>query len=247
MALLRALCFSAVLLHFGLHSAGGVETLSCPAPAGVPGTPGHNGHPGRDGRDGPAGPKGDKGEPGLSLQGPPGKQGPDGPAGPKGQKGDSGTREAVNEALIRSLQSELQNVKSRLTALEKVSTFQTVRAVGQKFYVSNGQKATFTEALKLCADEGAALVLPRGEAENGALTGMHGVLGSDYIYLGVTDRQDEGQFVDLSGKALSYSKWKKNEPNNHKDNEDCVGMYKNSEWNDLPCDMSIHVVCEIQA
>ncbi|XP_017327552.1 adiponectin [Ictalurus punctatus] len=110
MALLSALWFSVLLLqHFELRLSAGAETLSCPAPAGVPGSPGHNGLPGRDGRDGHPGPKGDKGELGLSVQGPPGKigpEGPTGPAGPKGQKGDPGN--LLNPS---SLPTELEQIK----------------------------------------------------------------------------------------------------------------------------------------
>lgn len=62
------LFFLLQLLLFELHPAAGVETISCPALAGVPGSPGHNGLPGRDGRDGAAGSKGDKGEPGTYVK-----------------------------------------------------------------------------------------------------------------------------------------------------------------------------------
>ncbi|XP_053484627.1 adiponectin-like [Ictalurus furcatus] len=112
MALLSALWFSVLLLqHFGLHLSAGAETLSCPAPAGVPGSPGHNGLPGRDGRDGHPGPKGDKGELGLSVQGPPGKIGPEGPAGLKGQKGDPGIMAKVAfSATLSTLTSVSRNI-----------------------------------------------------------------------------------------------------------------------------------------
>lgn len=120
-----------------------------------------------------------------------------------------------------------------------------MRAVGQKILVSNGQKVSFTEAQKLCRDEGTTLVLPRDEDENTALKRIHADLGCDYIHLGVTDREVEGHFTDLGGKTPNYTKWKKNEPNDYKGGEDCVGMSRSSEWNDVPCDTSMHVVCEI--
>ncbi|XP_072544600.1 mannose-binding protein-like isoform X3 [Salminus brasiliensis] len=208
------------LLHLvGGSEAAAPQTLSCLPPPGVPGTPGHNGLPGRDGRDGK-----------------------DGAAGPQGEKGEPGTAE---NGLITALQSELQTLKSRLSAVEKVLHFSTFKKVGQKYYASNGMKATFDEAERFCAGAGGALVLPRNEAENKALTAMHTALGSTYIFLGATDREKEGQFVDLSKRPLTYTNWKPNEPNNYKGNEDCTGVNTDSKWNDLPCNLAYHVVCEI--
>ncbi|XP_072544602.1 mannose-binding protein C-like [Salminus brasiliensis] len=230
------------------------QTLSCPAPPGVPGTPGHNGLPGRDGRDGKdgaAGPKGEKGEPGLSVQGPPGKAGPQGPtgpagpAGPRGSRGEPGLPGNGHNGLLTSVHSELQLLRTRLLTMEKAASFSTFKKVGQKYYVSNGLIASSTEAARFCAGAGGALVLPRNEAENKALTAMHTALGSTYIFLGATDREKEGQFVDLSKRPLTYTNWMPNEPNNHNGQEDCAGIYTDSKWNDLPCDSAFHVVCEL--
>ncbi|XP_036452394.1 pulmonary surfactant-associated protein D-like [Colossoma macropomum] len=247
-----------LLLQLELHLVGGSEagapqTLSCPSPAGVPGTPGHNGLPGRDGRDGrdgAAGPKGEKGEPGLSVQGPPGKAGPAGPLGPpgpQGPKGDAGPPGTADNDLIKSLQSELQSLKVRLSTMEKAAGFPIFKKVGQKYYVSNGMKAKFDRGLKFCTDAGGTMVLPRNEAENEALSAMHATLGSTYILLGTTDRETEGHFVDLNKKPLTFTNWMPNEPNNHQGKEDCVGIYTNAEWNDLNCDSDFNVVCELRS
>ncbi|KAK1786831.1 hypothetical protein P4O66_017214 [Electrophorus voltai] len=258
MALLSHLFPALLLLQSELQlicgaETAGLQTLNCPAPPGVPGTPGHSGVPGRDGRDGKdgaVGPKGEKGEPGLSVQGPPGKAGPagqigrEGSTGPKGQKGDPGP--PGTDYLIRSLQSELQHLKARLTTIEKATSFNTIKKVGQKYYVSNGQKAKFDEGLKFCTDAGGKLVLPRNEAENKVLAAMHAGLGSVYFLLGSSDKEHEGQFVDLNNTPLVFSNWAPNEPNDHQGKEDCAAMQSNALWNDVPCDISLHVVCEIE-
>uniref|UniRef100_A0AAR2IM03 Mannose binding lectin 2 n=1 Tax=Pygocentrus nattereri TaxID=42514 RepID=A0AAR2IM03_PYGNA len=293
MALFSQTFTALLLLQLELHLFGGSEaaapqTLSCPAPAGVPGTPGHNGLPGRDGRDGrdgAAGPKGEKGElgmwvqcrvterireasenrgqqesdhcaliSGLSVQGPPGKAGPAGraglvgpvgPRGPQGPKGDPGSPGSTNNDLVKSLQSELQSLKVRLSTMEKAISFPTFKRVGQKYYASNGMKGNFAEGLKFCTDAGGTLVLPRSEAENKALSAMHATLGSTYIILGTTDRETEGQFVDLNKKPLTFTSWKENEPNDYEGKEDCAGIHINAKWNDLPCGSAYTIVCEI--
>ncbi|XP_017542005.1 mannose-binding protein C-like [Pygocentrus nattereri] len=146
---------------------------------------------------------------------------------------------------LRRENAELQALKVRVSTMEKAAGFPIFKTVGQKYYVSNGMKAKFDHALKFCTDTGGSLALPRSEAENVALSVMHATLDSTYILLGTTDRETEGQFVDLNKKPLTFTSWMPNEPNNHHGNEDCVGIHTNAKWNDLPCDLDYHFVCEL--
>ncbi|XP_067308484.1 hexose-binding lectin 4 [Pseudorasbora parva] len=238
------LCAALLLLEFVLLLA--ASESSCPAYAGVPGTPGHNGSPGRDGRDGFPGPKGEKGDPGVGAQGPPGKIGPIGVVGPKGDKGNPGLPgSAVQSPLVIQLQSDVTYLTDRLTAVEKVLGFRIFRKVGQKYYVSNGLNGTFEKAQRFCSDAGAKIVLPRNEDENEVLTALQAALESTYVYVGATDRQKEGHFVDMSNQPLTYTNWKKNEPNDFKGAEDCTVIYKTGVWNDINCNSVWHVVCEL--
>nr|QKZ25448.1 mannan-binding lectin [Squaliobarbus curriculus] len=245
MALLKhQLCASLLLMESVLLLA--APESSCPAYAGVPGTPGHNGSPGRDGRDGFPGPKGEKGDPGVGAQGPPGKMGPPGAVGPKGDKGNPGLPgTGVQSALVTQLQSDVKRLTDRLAAVEKVLGFRMFRKVGQKYYVTDGLQGNFEKAQKFCSDAGAKIVLPRSEDENKVLTSMQAALESTYVYAGATDRQKEGHFVDMSGKPLTFTKWKENEPNDHKGAEDCTVIYKSGVWNDVNCNSEWHVVCEL--
>ena len=56
--------------------------------------------------------------------------------------------------------------------------------------------------------------------------------------LGLTDERREGEFVWQSdNEEVKFSNWNKNEPNNLKDQEDCVVLRKTRsfEWNDVRC------------
>ncbi|KAL7876708.1 hypothetical protein AOLI_G00116710 [Acnodon oligacanthus] len=265
MALFSQIFTALLLLQLELHLVGGSEaappqTLGCSASAGVPGTAGHNGLPGRDGRDGKvgaAGPKGEKGEPGLSVEGPPGKAGPTGPTGPaglvgpagppglQGPKGDPGSPGSVPNDLIKPLQSEIQALKARLTTAEKILSFNTFRTVGQKLFMVNKMDATFDKGQKLCSDAGWTLAVPRTEAENKALSEMIIQLGASHAYIGATDREKEGQFVDVHKAPLTFTKWKKGEPNNNKLAEHCAGIFASGEWNDFSCDVNRKIICEV--
>ncbi|XP_067219578.1 mannose-binding protein-like [Chanodichthys erythropterus] len=245
MALLKHHLWAALLLMESVLLQAAPES-SCPAYPGIPGTPGHNGSPGRDGRDGFPGPKGGKGDPGVGAQGPPGKIGPPGAVGPKGYKGNPGLPGmGVQSALVTQLQSDLQHLEGRLNAVEKVLGFRMIRKVGQKYYMTHGLKGNFEKALKICSDAGAKIVLPRSEDENKVITSMQAALESTSVYAGATDRQKEGHFVDMSGQPLTFTNWKKNEPNDHKGAEDCTGINESGVWNDINCDAVLHVVCEM--
>ena len=57
-----------------------------------------------------------------------------------------------------------------------------------------------------------------------------------YFTLGLSDYCNEGMFTWKSdGSKLGYTNWKQQEPNNYLDNEDCVQLNHDSQWNDLRC------------
>lgn len=111
--------------------------------------------------------------------------------------------------------------------------------------MSNLLEANFDDGSRFCADVGGKIVLPTNEDENTLLTSMHAVLGSSYILIGTTDKDNEGTFVDMDNRSLYFTKWMKNEPNNYKGAEDCAAIYSDGEWNDVMCDSKWHVVCEL--
>lgn len=247
LAMLKHYFCAAVLLliAFGLDDLSAVSESSCPASVGVPGTPGHNGSPGRDGRDGRdglPGPKGEKGDPGVGAQGPPGKMGP---AGPKGEKGNSGLPGSdVQSTIITKLQSDVKYLTDRLTVVEKVFGFRVFKKVGKKFFVNNGLVANYEKAQSICSDAGAKIVLPQNEEENKALASVSILPRSSYIFIGATDKDKEGLFVDMTNQPLTFTKWKENEPNDYNGAEDCI-VFVDGVWNDINCDRESHVVCEL--
>ncbi|XP_038205170.1 mannose-binding protein A-like isoform X2 [Arvicola amphibius] len=178
---------------------------------------------GRDGRDGP---KGEKGEPGQGLrglQGPPGKLGPPGnvgapgSSGPKGQKGDPG-----NNA---------------------VHAFSMGKKSGKKFFVTNYETMPFSKVKALCAGLRGTVAIPRNAEENEAIREV----AKGNAFIGITDEVTEGQFMYVTGGRLTYSNWKKNEPNDHGSGEDCVIIVDNGVWNDISCQSSFIAVCEFPA
>uniref|UniRef100_A0A2D4NJB2 C-type lectin domain-containing protein n=1 Tax=Micrurus spixii TaxID=129469 RepID=A0A2D4NJB2_9SAUR len=223
-----------------------LDTNSCTVLAcGNPGLPGL---PGRDGRDGA---KGEKGDTGLQVKGQQGFPGKAGPAGPKGnpgapgQKGQKGEMSAVDtiQRQVAALEKMVQTLQAEVSKSRKIFTMQGVTTVGGKTFVSTGQSDNFANGKALCSNAGGALAVAMNVAENTALAAMAKRNGKQ-IYLGISDLQTEGKFVYLNGQALSYTNWKRSEPNNL-NNEDCVVLLADTLWNDIGCDHQTLIICEL--
>ncbi|XP_008848050.1 mannose-binding protein A-like [Nannospalax galili] len=206
------------------------------------------GTPGRDGRDGL---KGEKGEPGQGLrglQGPPGKLGPPGnvgaPGSPglRGQKGDRGDSSAA-EAKLVNLETEIRTLKSELEHIKKLQAFSLGKKSGKKLFMTNGEKMPFSKVKALCTELRGTVATPRNAEENKAIQDV----AKDNAFIGITDEITEGQFKYVTGGTLTYSNWKKDEPNNYGGGEDCAIILKEGIWNDISCNTPFLAVCEFPA
>ncbi|XP_007520808.1 mannose-binding protein C [Erinaceus europaeus] len=217
---------------------------NCPAMACCPA--GLNGLPGRDGRDGI---KGEKGEPGQGLrgiQGPPGKVGPPGIQGfpgikgAMGQKGDPGDRPDCDCGITTSEKEALQ---AELDRIRQWMAFAMGKKVGNKFFLYSVAMMTFDEVKTLCAHFQATMPVPRNEEENKAIQSL---AKEKTPFLGITDQEIEGQFVDMAGNTITYKNWNDGEPNNAgpPPGEDCVVLLTNGKWNDATCSTSAPAICE---
>ncbi|XP_004369948.1 mannose-binding protein C [Trichechus manatus latirostris] len=203
------------------------------------GSPGINGLPGA---------KGEKGEPGQGLrglQGPPGKLGPAGNPGPPGvpgvmgPKGDPGENSHYDGDLPAS---ETEALRSELDRIKQWLIFSLGKKVGKKLFFTSGEKMPFERVKAVCAQYRGSVATPRNAEENTAIQNV----AKDEAFLGITDEETEGQFVDLTGRHLTYSNWSNDEPNNA-GNEDCVMLLSDGKWNDISCSVSHLAVCEFPA
>ncbi|KAJ8029018.1 Alpha-N-acetylgalactosamine-specific lectin [Holothuria leucospilota] len=67
------------------------------------------------------------------------------------------------------------------------------------------------------------------------------------------DEQSEGKFVLINGKPLEYSNWIRQQPNNWRNNQDCIAMTKSpihdsdiGKWNDDKCSLESAFMCEFR-
>lgn len=124
-----------------------------------------------------------------------------------------------------------------------VQSFSLGKKTGKKFYVTNGEKMPFSKVKALCVELQGTVATPKNAEENKAIQDV----AKDIAFLGITDEVTEGRFVYVTGQGLTYSNWKKNEPNNHGSGEDCVILLEDGLWNDISCQASFLAVCEFPA
>lgn len=99
---------------------------------------------------------------------------------------------------------------------------------------------TFDRVKALCTHFQASVATPKNDEENKAI--LHITKGD--AFLGITDEEREGLFVDLTGRLVTYQNWNDNEPNNADSGEHCVMIRTDGKWNDIKCTVSLLAVCE---
>lgn len=114
---------------------------------------------------------------------------------------------------------------------------------GKKFFVSNHEAMPFPKVKALCAGLRGTVAIPRNAEENKAIREV----AKGNAFIGITDEVTEGQFMYVTGGRLTYSNWKKNEPNDYGSGEDCVVIVDDGVWNDISCQSSFIAVCEFPA
>ena len=106
-------------------------------------------------------------------------------------------------------------------------------------YFLNQQSLSGSAAQAFAQNLGANLVSIQSQDENNCIVSSLVNLGlntlTDVIWIGHNDEATEGTFVWYDQSPVTYTNWAGGEPNNAGGNEDCVQIYPDGFWNDLPC------------
>lgn len=152
-------------------------------------------------------------------------------------------RVSATEAKLANMEAEMRSLKSKLELTNKLHAFSMGKKSGKKLFVTNHEKMPFSKVKALCTELQGTVAIPRNAEENKAIQEV----AAGVAFLGITDEATEGQFMYVTGGRLTYSNWKKDEPNNHGSGEDCVIILDNGLWNDISCQASFQAVCEFPA
>lgn len=108
-----------------------------------------------------------------------------------------------------------------------------------------GEK-TWLQARDSCRVIGADLLSVHGQNEIDFLTNQFSFSSIKY-WIGLNDLNKNG-FMWSDGTSLDYTNWKRDEPNNFNDNEQCVhfSTIRPGQWNDNNCYMSLSYICQLR-
>ncbi|MDA3863725.1 MAG: FG-GAP-like repeat-containing protein [Deltaproteobacteria bacterium] len=116
--------------------------------------------------------------------------------------------------------------------------------LGRKIYLSCSEPMTFEQAVQFCGQQHSEMLVLNNDNENNFVASFI----TEAVWLGITDQEEEGNFVTLDNNSPDYTNWEEGQPDNYNSSEDCAVLRTSSnKWNDLACDSTQAVVCETSA
>lgn len=115
---------------------------------------------------------------------------------------------------------------------------------GGRRYLTCTTPRSYANARAHCQEHGADLAIVDDADEAAWLIAEAIRIRNQDYWIGLDDLAQEGTFVWVDGSPLTLDNWSAGEPNNA-GNEDCAHFWaRNGQWNDLPCDRPLGVLCE---
>ncbi|XP_041837976.1 CD209 antigen-like [Melanotaenia boesemani] len=113
---------------------------------------------------------------------------------------------------------------------------------GSAYYVSSTTKS-WEESRNDCRQKGADLIIINSEEEQNFANQL-----KKYMWIGLTDSENEGTWKWVDGSQLTTSYWGPNEPNgNRKENCGDIKTFKTQKsWNDEECSHTLSWICEMR-
>ncbi|XP_008274318.1 mannose-binding protein C-like [Stegastes partitus] len=195
---------------------------------GLPGPPGARGPPG------PPGP------PGIS-----GPRGPTGMLGLRGPRGPPGQVEKCEQDSPGSVDRDVKALQQTIAKLDLAITFDFVRSIGHKYFVSNKERGSFSKAVDFCSQRGLELALPQNEEENSMLTQLYGE-SDKMAWLNVNNEKAEGNFeFDMRKQPLTFTKWGQGQPDTSIQETGCTMLTENAVWQvTRECSQNAYIICQ---
>uniref|UniRef100_A0A8C1FAV8 C-type lectin domain-containing protein n=1 Tax=Cyprinus carpio carpio TaxID=630221 RepID=A0A8C1FAV8_CYPCA len=102
---------------------------------------------------------------------------------------------------------------------------------------------SWSDSRQYCRDRGADLVIINTEEKQVSLCEC-----LERVWIGLSDRENEGNMKWVDNSTLKQGFWLNGEPNNQGGNEDCIELMPSNpvlnNWNDLPCSVERKWFCE---
>ncbi|XP_036420160.1 CD209 antigen-like protein A [Colossoma macropomum] len=139
----------------------------------------------------------------------------------------------------------LKYVCSHCSVVEK-SWFEELETFGSSFYFFSPENKSWNESRQDCREGGADLVIINSREEQIFLIDQK---KESSFWIGLTDEEAENTWKWVDGQPLTDKFWRKNEPNNFGDREDCAIFttaveHSQQTWNDYSCSGKENWMCE---
>ena len=114
-----------------------------------------------------------------------------------------------------------------------------------KIYITN---LNYGDAKAQCESDGTFLAIPRSQAENDFFAGL---FPNEIFWIGINDIEQEGSFVAVDGREVSWTNWSPNQPSgvgSNGEDEDGVEISTwdgTRRWNDQTVSDEKKFVCSI--
>lgn len=113
-----------------------------------------------------------------------------------------------------------------------------------KGYFFCGTARKWRNSVDDCLAIGAELVAISSQEENTFVAEQANARTDGKWWIGLNDRDTEGEYVWSSGASFDFEAWNEGEPNNYDNDENCVEMYSNTGlWNDVLCRNEQGFIC----
>ena len=114
---------------------------------------------------------------------------------------------------------------------------------GDLFYKAYTTELEYEDAKAQCESDGTFLAVPRSQTQNDFFADLLTLNWDENLWIGINDIEEEGSFVAVDGRELSWTNWNPSQPNGGGDGV-IVGQ-RNGRWYDTGV-MNNHVfVCSI--
>ncbi|KAI7811214.1 putative C-type lectin domain family 4 member E [Triplophysa rosa] len=111
-------------------------------------------------------------------------------------------------------------------------------------YFISCEKKNWTDSRRFCRDRGGDLVIINTEKEQRYISSVI----TDTMWIGLSDMENEGVMQWVDNSAVDVKFWISGEPNDAREDEDCVHMVSSyppkQNWNDQPCTEERRWICE---
>ncbi|XP_041036041.1 C-type lectin domain family 4 member E-like [Carcharodon carcharias] len=115
----------------------------------------------------------------------------------------------------------------------------------QHCYRFSTDTVNWDSAKQQCESQTSHLIIINTEQEQNFIKKSLESNPGDY-WIGLTDRESEGNWKWVDGTPVSFTQWYQGKPNNWKGNENCA-LIRTSGWNDYICSDHFPFICEKRA